>query len=267
MLIGREKEQYILRQALQADRSRFVAVYGRRRVGKTFLIRETFDYTFTFQHSGLAKGNYRAQLIAFAESLKDAGAFNVTAPKNWMDAFRQLKALIRTSKEDRKVIFIDELSWMDTPRSDLLMALENFWNGFASARKDILLIICTSATSWILKTVIHDKGGLHNRVTDKIPLQPFNLYECEKYLESKAISMDRYDILEGYMVMGGVPYYWDFVQAGKSMAQNIDTIFFGEDAMLMGEFDYLYAAIFRSPKDYIRIITALGKKKAGMTRG
>ena len=172
MLIGREKEQYILRQALQADRSRFVAVYGRRRVGTTFLIRETFDYTFTFQHSGLAKGNYRAQLNAFAESLKDAGAFNVTAPKNWMDAFRQLKALIRTSKEDRKVIFIDELSWMDTPRSDLLMALENFWNGFASARKDILLIICTSATSWILKTVIHDKGGLHNRVTDKIPLQP-----------------------------------------------------------------------------------------------
>lgn len=153
MLIGREKEQYILRQALQADRSRFVAVYGRRRVGKTFLIRETFDYTFTFQHSGLAKGNYRAQLIAFAESLKDAGAFNVTAPKNWMDAFRQLKALIRTSKDDRKVIFIDELSWMDTPRSDLLMALENFWNGFASARKDILLIICTSATSWILCSI------------------------------------------------------------------------------------------------------------------
>jgi len=267
MLIGREKEQYILRQALQADRSRFVAVYGRRRVGKTFLIRETFDYTFTFQHSGLAKGNYRAQLNAFAESLKDAGAFNVTVPKNWMDAFRQLKALIRTSKEDRKVIFIDELSWMDTPRSDLLMALENFWNGFASARKDILLIICTSATSWILKTVIHDKGGLHNRVTDKIPLQPFNLYECEKYLESKAISMDRYDILEGYMVMGGVPYYWDFVQAGKSMAQNIDTIFFGEAALLKGEFDYLYAAIFRNPKDYVRIITALGKKKAGMTRG
>ncbi len=267
MLIGRENEQSLLRQARQADRSRFVAVYGRRRVGKTFLIRETFNYTFTFQHSGLAKGNFRAQLDAFADSLIEAGAYNVTAPQNWMDAFRQLKALIRASEEERKVIFLDELSWMDTPRSDLLMALENFWNGFASARKDILLIICTSATSWILKKVIHDKGGLHNRVTDKISLQPFNLYECEKYLESKGIQMDHYDILEGYMVMGGVPYYWDFVQADKSMAQNIDAIFFGEDALLKGEFNYLYASIFRNPKDYIRIITALGKKKAGMTRG
>ena len=130
-----------------------------------------------------------------------------------MEAFRQLKKFISESQDKRKVIFIDELSWMDTPRSDLVMALENFWNGFASARKDIVLIICTSATSWILKTVIHDKGGLHNRVTDKIPLQPFNLYECERFLESKNIVMDRYDILEGYMAMGGVPYYWDFHDA------------------------------------------------------
>ena len=203
MLIGREKEQEYLRSAFQADRSRFIAVYGRRRVGKTFLIRETFDYSFTFEHAGLAKGKYRDQLIAFAASLTDAGAPDVMPPQNWMEAFRQLKKFISESHDKRKVIFIDELSWMDTPRSDLIMALENFWNGFASARKDIVLIICTSATSWILKTVIHDKGGLHNRVTDKIPLQPFNLYECERFLESKNIVMDRYDILEGYMAMGG----------------------------------------------------------------
>ena len=267
MLIGRENEQVLLRQAFNAERSRFIAVYGRRRIGKTFLIRETFDYTFTFQHAGLAKGKYRDQLSAFADSLKDAGASNVISPINWMDAFKQLKNLIRESESSRKVIFIDELSWMDTPRSDLVMALENFWNGFASARKDIVLIICTSATSWILKTVIHDKGGLHNRVTDKIPLQPFTLCECEKFLESKGIVMDRYDILEGYMAMGGVPYYWEFVQAGKSMTQNIDSLFFGKDAPLQGEFDYLYASVFRNPEDYIKIIKALGKKKTGMTRG
>ena len=267
MLIGRENEQVLLRQAFNAERSRFIAVYGRRRIGKTFLIRETFDYTFTFQHAGLAKGKYRDQLSAFADSLKDAGASNVISPINWMDAFKQLKNLIRESESSRKVIFIDELSWMDTPRSDLVMALENFWNGFASARKDIVLIICTSATSWILKTVIHDKGGLHNRVTDKILLQPFTLCECEKFLESKGIEMDRYDILEGYMAMGGVPYYWEFVQAGKSMTQNIDSLFFGKDALLQGEFDYLYASVFRNPEDYIKIIKALGKKKTGMTRG
>ena len=266
MLIGREKEQEYLRSAFQADRSRFIAVYGRRRVGKTFLIRETFDYSFTFAHAGLAKGKYRDQLNAFTASLADAGASDVIPPKNWMEAFRQLKKFISESHDKRKVIFIDELSWMDTPRSDLIMALENFWNGFASARKDIVLIICTSATSWILKTVIHDKGGLHNRVTDKIPLQPFNLYECERFLESKGIVMDRYDILEGYMVMGGVPYYWDFIQSGKSMTQNIDAMFFDKDALLKGEFDYLYASVFRKPEDYIKIIRALAKKKAGMQR-
>ena len=177
MLVGRESEQLLLRQAFESDRSRFIAVYGRRRIGKTYLIRETFDYSFTFQHAGLARGRFNDQLNAFAESLEDAGVSDITVPKNWMDAFRQLKKLIRGSDDARKVIFIDELSWMDTPRSDLIMALENFWNGFASARKDVVLIICTSATSWILNHVIHDKGGLHNRVTDKIALHPFSLYE------------------------------------------------------------------------------------------
>ena len=132
MLIGREREKAQLHQAYESDHSRFVAVYGRRRIGKTFLIRETFDYSFTFQHAGLARGKIRDQLKAFAESLADAGASEITVPKNWMDAFRQLKKLIRESGNGRKVIFIDELSWMDTPRSDLIMALENFWIGFAS---------------------------------------------------------------------------------------------------------------------------------------
>lgn len=267
MLVGREKEKILLHQAFLADRSRFIAVYGRRRVGKTFLIREAFDYSFTFEHSGLAKGKYKEQLAAFAESLADAGYKDVNVPQNWMDAFRQLKNLIRGSKDEKKVIFIDELSWMDTAKSDLMMSLESFWNGFASARKDIVLIVCTSATSWILKNVIHDKGGLHNRVTDKISLQPFNLHECENYLESKGIQMERYDILEGYMAMGGIPYYWDFIQSGRSMTQNINAIFFGKDAALKDEFDYLYASIFKKPEDYIKIITALGKKKIGMTRG
>lgn len=267
MLVGREKEQSLLRQAYSADRSRFIAVYGRRRVGKTFLIRETFNYTFTFEHSGLAKGKYKEQLAAFADSLADAGYKDAAVPKNWMDAFKQLKNLIRESENSRKLIFIDEVSWMDTARSDLMMSLENFWNGFASARKDVVLIVCTSATSWILKNVIHDRGGLHNRVTDKISLQPFNLYECEKLLESKGIQMDRYDILEGYMAMGGVPYYWDYMQSDKSMTQNINAIFFEKDAFLKDEYVYLYASVFKKPEDYIKIIRALGKKKVGMTRG
>ena len=267
MLIGRENEQTLLHNAYNSEYSRFIAVYGRRRVGKTFLIRETFDYNFTFQHSGLANGKLKEQLLAFSESLTDAGMTELPTIRNWMEAFKQLKILIKESSDIKKVIFIDELSWMDTPKCDLMMALENFWNSFASARKDVVLIICSSATSWILNNVVHNKGGLHNRVTDKIALQPFNLNECEKFLDSKNISMDYYDILEGYMALGGVPYYWDFIQRDKSMTQNINLLFFEKDAFLKGEFDYLYASVFKKPEDYIKIVTALGKKKIGMTRG
>ena len=83
------------------------------------------------------------------------------------------------TREEKKVIFIDEIPWLDTPRSGFLSALEYFWNSFASARKDVLLIICGSATSWIINKVLKNHGGLHNRVTYRIHLQPFTLYEYE----------------------------------------------------------------------------------------
>lgn len=151
MIVGREKEREILEEAFKKDASRFVAVYGRRRVGKTFLVRETFGNRFTFQHAGLADGKIREEIDQFCISLKRAGLKELKKPKNWMEAFELLKDLIEQSAEEKKVIFIDELSWMDTPKSKLIMALESFWNGWASGRKDILLIICSSATSWIIK--------------------------------------------------------------------------------------------------------------------
>ena len=182
MIIGRKREIDILRRAAGDDTSHFTAVYGRRRIGKTFLIHETFDYRFTFQHAGLSEGNMKEQLFAFASSLKEAGLELRKPPASWLEAFEALKDLIRQSTERKKVIFIDELSWMDTPRSDLMMALENFWNGWASGRKDILLIVCASATSWMMTKVIHNKGGLYNRLTEQIALEAFSLAECEKYV-------------------------------------------------------------------------------------
>ncbi len=266
MIIGRNSEIELLNKILHDDKSHFVAVYGRRRIGKTYLIREAFNYRFTFQHSGLSEGSMNEQLFAFDSSLKDAGINIKKKSKNWLEAFDKLKEIIRNSNEKRKIIFIDELSWMDTPKSDLMVALENFWNGFASARKDIVLIVCASATSWMLSKVVHNKGGLYNRLTQQIHLQAFCLRECEEYIQSEGLALNREQILQYYMIFGGVPYYWGFIKKGLSLAQNIDNTLFVKNAPLRDEFKYMYASVFKNPETYIKIIETLGTKKVGLTR-
>ena len=266
MIIGRKEEQQILHSAVQSENSEFIAVYGRRRVGKTYLIRETFGYKFTFQHTGLAKGNTKEQLFSFAISLRDAGYDDCPIPKSWLEAFSLLSSYLKNSTDEKKIVFLDELPWMDTARSNFISAFEHFWNGWASARKDIVLIICGSATSWIINKVINDHGGLHNRVTKQIALQSFTLKECEMFAQSKGLEMSRYQLAECYMVFGGIPYYWSLLEKGLSLAQNIDKIIFAKNGKLSNEFNQLYASLFKSPEQYIDIVTALGKKKAGMTR-
>lgn len=266
MLISRDKEKKTLLEALQAEDSQFIAVYGRRRVGKTYLIRQTFDKALTFEHSGLANGGRKEQIQAFTASIKRAGLKVDIIPTNWLDAFELLKDLVEKSEDSKKVLFIDELSWMDTQKSGLLVALENFWNGWASARNDVVLVVCASATSWMLDKIIHNKGGLYNRLSCQIYLKPFKLYECEEYLKSKGISINRYDILEMYMAIGGIPYYWSLMKKGRSVAQNIDAMFFADDAPLRDEFKYLYSSLFKNPQNYIDIVSVLAKKKAGLLR-
>lgn len=266
MLIGREREVEELKTAYDSEYSQFIAVYGRRRVGKTFLVRETFHYHFTFQHSGIDQGTKSEQLVAFADSLKDAGlTLNVT-PRNWLEAFGHLKDLIRGSNEAKKVIFIDELSWMDTHRSDLMKALENFWNGWASARKDIVLIICSSVTSWMIKKVIYHKGGLYHRLTLRLYLQPFSLAQCEEMAQAMNLGMRRFQILQAYMILGGVPFYWTFLKKGLSLAQNIDELFFSQEAVLGDEYHHLMDSLFKEPQDYVKIVQALAEHQYGMTR-
>ncbi len=266
MITGRQKEIELLNTVLNDNRSHFLAVYGRRRIGKTFLIREFFGGRFTFMHSGLFEGKLNDQLYAFSSSLKDAGYQQKKAIHNWLEAFDALKELVLESKEHRKVIFIDELSWMDTPKSKLIMALEHFWNGFASSRNDIILIVCASATSWMLSNVVHNKGGLYNRLTEQLHIQSFSLKDCEDYINNKNIALNREQIAQYYMIFGGVPFYWDFLQKGYSLQQNIDNILFSREAPLKNEFDYLYASVFKKPQVYIRIVETLATKKVGMTR-
>ncbi len=267
MLIGRRLEKEELLTTLESDESQFVAVYGRRRVGKTFLVRETFGNHFAFYHTGLAKGTLTDQLAEFQESLRQAGMKRPRRAKTWIEAFHQLSELLSDiDSVTKKVVFIDELPWMDTPKSNLLSALEHFWNGWASARKDIVLIICGSATAWVQNKILNNYGGLHNRVTIKMRLMPFNLAECEQYVESQGIVLSRKELTLGYMVMGGIPYYWSLLKKKWSLDQNIDNLCFKYDAPLRNEYEALYASLFKNPEPYMKVVFALGKERCGMQR-
>lgn len=273
-MIGRIEEKRQLQSLLHESEPQFVAVYGRRRIGKTLLIRESFHYEFTFQHTGLSTYSLtpntrkQVQLEKFYESLCEAGFTPKEKPASWYDAFDGLKELIKKSKKKKKVIFIDELSWMDTKGSELISALEHFWNGWVTARKekDVILIVCASATYWMMDKIINSKGGLHNRLTGLISLRPFTLAECEEYLRSRQVVLSRHQMIQCYMILGGVPYYWSMLKKGKSLSQNIDEMFFREGGPLQNEYDNLYKALFHKPDQYIRIIETLCSVKKGITR-
>jgi len=265
-MIARQKEQVRLLALAESGESEFVAVYGRRRVGKTYLVRTTFEGEFTFAHSGVANVSNRKQLQSFRMALREQGLADCPALADWLTAFEQLKRLVEASSRKRKILFIDEMPWMDAPKSDFVPALEHFWNDWASSRRDVLLVVCGSATSWIIRKVLKNRGGLHNRITEKMLIRPFTLRECREYAAERALDLTDAQIAELYMVLGGIPFYWRFLRRGMSPAQDIDELFFSEDGRLVGEFDELYASLFKNPEPHIRIVEALSRHTCGMTR-
>jgi uncharacterized protein len=268
IISGRQKEQQLMRLILQEDNSEFLAVYGRRRVGKTFLIRNVYQKEILFQMTGIAGVNTAQQLTNFFSSLQSADPDNPKEiiPSDWFEAFEMLHALIQRSTATKKVIFLDELPWIDTPKSNFLSALEHFWNARASARTDVVLVVCGSAASWMLSKLINNKGGLHNRITKKIRLMPFTLKETEAYFKTKKIILDRYQIIQLYMAMGGIPFYLNEIIPGQSAFQEIDRLCFTEGGLLVNEYDNLYRSIFNSPERHMAIIEALSRRNSGMTR-
>lgn len=267
MLIGRKEEIGQLKRAYASENPEFVAVYGRRRIGKTYLVRETFKGLFTFQYTGALNISNKDQLEEFHQSLLRQGlSAAAKPPKTWFEAFHLLEDLVSSSTQGRKIIFLDELPWMDAPNSKFVPAFEHFWNGWASARNDILLIICGSATSWIINKVFRNKGGLYNRVTYRLRIHPFSLAECEELARSQGMPQNRNMILEGYMVMGGIPYYWSKLDPARSMAQNINNLFLKENGVLRDEFNFIYASIFNRPEKYLKVVETLAGKKSGLTR-
>ena len=272
-IIGRKQESRLLNSYLQSGRAEFVVLYGRRRVGKTFLVRELLSKHFAFYVTGLSPvdneqgADKKYQLLNFFTELKLRG-FEGEIPTSWMEAFGQLRSYLESlDQTKRQVIFIDEMPWMDTPKSGFLVAFEAFWNGWASGRSNLMLIVCGSVTSWIIKKLLKNKGGLHNRTTHEMYLAPFTLAECEKLAESNGVKMSRYDYLNAYMVLGGIPFYWLQLQSRLSLAQNIDSLFFASKrAPMNGEFEKLMHSLFRKPENYIKILVVLSKKRGGLTR-
>ncbi len=265
-IIGRHKEIEALNKAYSDSKSAFVAVYGRRRVGKTFLIRQTFAQNTTFQLTGVNNATSRQQLVNFYAALTKQGSGDFPIPKNWFDAFQQLIKVLEASNDTKKIVFLDELPWLDTPKSDFLIALEHFWNSWASARQDVLLIVCGSSASWILNKLINNKGGLHNRVTVRIKLEPFNLLECEAFFRAKPCVFTRYQLLELYMVFGGIPFYLDQVDAQFSAAQNINKLCFEENSFFRIEYKNLYDSLFKNADNHVIVIETLAQKAKGMKR-
>jgi uncharacterized protein len=268
-MIGRKKEIDILAKAYASEKPELIAVFGRRRVGKTYLIGSFFQGKIDFELTGLKDGTKEQQLRNFAYSLKDAqkSVDLPPLPIDWLDAFHQLKTHLESSgnPEKRKVVFIDELPWMASGKSDFLTGFSYFWNSYA-AKTNIIVVICGSATAWMIQKIINDKGGLHNRVTRRIHLQSFTLAETEAYFLEKHIVFERYQLLLLYMTMGGIPHYLDQVEGGKSAIQNIDDICFQPQGLLRTEFENLYSSLFNNSERYESIISALSSTWKGISR-
>jgi hypothetical protein len=274
-LSGRRPERDIVERLLRSGKSEFLALYGRRRVGKTFLIRRFFQDqpVVYFELVGQFEGTRNDHLRLFSESLSETfyNGARLAPPADWHEAFRLLRAALEQNAKQRRkavkfVLFFDELPWMATHRSGFLREIEHFWNAWCSRREDIILIVCGSAASWMLKRIVHARGGLHNRLTQTIRLLPFTLTETQQYFEARKLRFTIMELVELYMIFGGVPHYLEHLERGRSIAQLVDGVCFAKDGALAREFQHLYASLFESDERYVAIVRALSRKRRGLTR-
>ena len=272
-MIGRKPESEELNRIYNRNKAELVAIYGRRRVGKTYLVDETFEGRITFRHAGLSpadedsKGLLKLQLEHFYNSLDIQGMEKCEKPTSWLEAFLLLeKFLLAKDDGSRQLVFLDELPWLDTPKSGFIRAFEAFWNTWACHRKNLMVVVCGSANSWIQDKLINNHGGLYNRVTYEMKLAPFNLCECEQLYKEYNVNMSRYDIVQSYMIFGGIPFYMGYVNPKMSLAQNVDNLFFNRNAVLRDEYNKLFSSVFVNPEAVKNIVKLLYTRNAGYTR-
>lgn len=268
-IIGRIEEKQILEQTLKSTEAELIAIYGRRRVGKTYLIRKAFQKHMIFEFSGVHNAGLKDQLTNFRNTLAEAMQLPIppVIPANWTEAFQMLKNYAEPLlKKGKCVIFLDEFPWLSSVKSGFLPAFEFFWNSWGTKQNNLILTICGSAASWMIQKVVNNKGGLHNRITKKIRLLPFTLAETSLYLKHSNVNLDYYQIMQLYMAVGGIPQYLKEILPGQSAAQNIDRICFTKDGVLQNEFNNLYQSLFAEADKHISVVRALAAKPAGLTR-
>lgn len=267
-MIGRQYEQDLIMERCESNQAELIAIYGRRRVGKTFLVREVFNDQFAFSFTGMYETSRAVQLEQFRISLQQYSGHVVPRLKDWFEAFLALRQYLEAlSSAAPIVVFLDELPWMDTPKSNFITAFGYFWNSWASTVPQLKLIVCGSSTTWMLSRLIGDKGGLYGRVTRQIYLAPFSLNETEQFLnEKKEMNLTRRQVLDIYMILGGIPYYLDMLKRGIPLDANIDLLFFRQGAPLKIEFDFLFRSLFNDSLAYRKVVEVLSTKMKGMTR-
>jgi hypothetical protein len=268
-IIGRDAEKKILKDMLDSKEAELIAIFGRRRVGKTFLIRNYYQQRLVFECTGIHETGLAEQLLNFSRALQQAmkSVIPPATPHNWIQAFIFLSDFLQTKlKEQPAVVLFDEFPWIHTPKSGFLTAFGHWWNTWASRQPQLKVVICGSAASWMIENVLHNRGGLHNRVSRTIQLFPFSLKESEAYLVSRGIGLYHYQILQLYMAMGGIPQYLKQVDKGESTNQVIDKLFFERNGMLKTEFNVLYRSLFNNASHHEAIVRQLAKKAKGMSR-
>ncbi len=267
-MVVRESVIQRLNEHLKSKKSEFIAITGRRRVGKTYIIDTVYESHLCFRLTGIQNGTLNEQLVNFTQKLISYSQSTlITTPKNWQEAFILLKNYLLTlSKKKKHVLFIDELPWVNTVKSSFLQLLAHLWNDFLSKENNYILVVCGSSTSWITKKIIRDKGGLHNRLTDIIRLKPFTIQETKAFLNYKGIHMTNQQVIETYMIMGGIPYYLNDIRRGESIAVAVERMCFMDDGILKSEYDNLYKALYDNPQDHEMIVTTLATSRTGLTR-
>ena len=265
-IIGRRYEQDLIREFYNSPKAELVAVYGRRRVGKTYLIKQCFEGEFDFYFTGSFETPRSTQLTLFKKELERYSGKKQNKPKDWYEAFDALRDYLSSLYKERIVVFLDELPWMDTPKSSFISAFSYFWNSWASTVPSLKLFVCGSATTWMLSKLIGDKGGMHGRVNRQIYLRPFTLHETQQFLKNKGIDWEMYQVTEAYMTMGGIPYYIDMLERNLSLNENIDHLFFREGAALRTEYDFIFRSLFRDSRVYRSVVELLATRSSGMKR-
>ena len=268
-IIGRDEEIKVLQSFLTSKKAEFLAIYGRRRIGKTFLIRQFFqgkNIAF-FNSTGEKDAPMKTQIAHFTKQISATfySGIKLEKCKNWDETFELLTKTFQTVEKHKKIVlFFDEFPWMAGQNARLLQSLDYYWNHYWSNDPRIKLIICGSSASWIIDNIVNNEGGLHNRLTQKIALEPFNLSQTADFLKDKGISLSKKHIVDLYMCMGGIPYYLSKIEKGISATQIIESLAFTKQGFLLEEFDNLFSSLFKNSELYIDIIKTIAVHRYGV---